>query len=170
MDDLISLLKGVAPAVATAVAGPLGGVAVKAIADKFGVENSVQAVAQAIAGDPEAAQKLAEIDLKKLEMAYANTNNARAMQMAALQQDDVFSKRFVMYFAIGWSLLSATYIGFITFGYIPTQNVRFADTILGFVLGTLVSTIINFFYGSAHGSTDKQETLKEVIHSQLEHK
>lgn len=170
MDDLISLLKGVAPAVATAVAGPLGGVAVKAIADKFGVENSVQAVAQAIAGDPEAAQKLAEIDLKKLEMAYANTNNARAMQMAALQQDDVFSKRFVMYFAIGWSLLSATYIGFITFGYIPAQNVRFADTILGFVLGTIVSTIINFFYGSAHGSTDKQETLKEVIHSQLEHK
>jgi hypothetical protein len=92
------------------------------------------------------------------------------MQVAALNQDDVFTKRFVMYFAIGWSLLSATYIGFITFGSIPTQNVRFADTILGFVLGTLVSTIINFFYGSAHGSTDKQETLKEVIHSQLEHK
>lgn len=170
MNDLINLLKGIAPTVATAVAGPLGGAAVSAIASKFGVEDSVEAVAKAIAGDPEAERKLAEIDLKKLEMSYANTANARAMQVAALQQEDTFSKRFVMYFAIGWSICAAIYIGCITFGTIPQQNVRFADTILGFVLGTLVSTIINFFYGSAHGSTDKQETIKEVLHNQMEHK
>ena len=59
MNELLSLLKGVAPALATAVAGPLGGAAVSAIASKFGVADSVEAVAQAIAGDPEAAQKLA---------------------------------------------------------------------------------------------------------------
>lgn len=170
MNDLINLLKGIAPTVATAVAGPLGGAAVSAIASKFGVEDSVEAVAKAIAGDPEAAQKLAEIDLKKLEMAYANTANARAMQVAALQQDDVFSKRFVMYFAIGWSVFSAIYIACITFVAIDPQNVRFADTIIGFILGTLVSTIINFFYGSAHGSTDKQETIKEVLHNQMDNK
>ena len=169
MNDLINLLKGVAPALATAVAGPLGGAAVSAIASKFGVEDSVEAVAKAIAGDPEAAQKLAEIDLKKLEMAYANTANARAMQVAALQQEDVFSKRFVMYLAIGWSAFAVTYIALITFFPIAAGNIRFADTILGFLLGTVVATILNFFYGSAHGSTDKQETIKEVLHSKLEH-
>lgn len=170
MNDLIDLLKGVAPALATAVAGPMGGAVVSAIAGKLGVPESVTEIAQAIQADPLAAQKLAEIDLRKFELHNANTASARAMQTAALAQDDVFVRRFVMYFAIGWSLCSAAYIGFITFGSIPPQNLRFADTILGFVLGTLVSTIINFFYGSAHGSTDKQETLKEVIHSQLEHK
>ena len=35
MDELLSLLKGVAPALATAVAGPLGGAAVSAIAGKL---------------------------------------------------------------------------------------------------------------------------------------
>ena len=67
MDELLSLLKGVAPTLATIVAGPLGGAAVSAIAGKFGVSDSVEAVAKAIAGDPQAAQKLAEIDLKQFE-------------------------------------------------------------------------------------------------------
>jgi len=45
MDNLVNLLKSVAPSLATVVAGPLGGVAVKAIADKFGVADSVESVA-----------------------------------------------------------------------------------------------------------------------------
>ena len=61
METLLNLLKGIAPAVATAVGGPLGGLAISAIADKFGVADSVDAVAKAIAGDPQAAQKLAVI-------------------------------------------------------------------------------------------------------------
>ena len=44
MDVLGGLLKSAAPALATAVAGPLGGVALKAIAGKLGVEDSVEAV------------------------------------------------------------------------------------------------------------------------------
>lgn len=169
MNELLSLLKNIAPTLATVVAGPLGGAAVSAIASKFGVADSVEAVAQAIAGDPEAAQKLAEIDLRKFELHNANTANARAMQVVALQQDDLFSKRFLMYFAIGWSVCAVVYIACITFAAIPPANIRFADTILGFVLGTIVSTLLNFFFGSAHGSTDKQETIKEVLHSKLEH-
>lgn len=169
MNELLSLLKNIAPSLATVVAGPLGGAAVSAIASKFGVADSVEAVAQAIAGDPEAAQKLAEIDLRKFELHNANTANARAMQVVALQQDDLFSKRFLMYFAIGWSVCAVVYIACITFAAIPPANIRFADTILGFVLGTIVSTLLNFFFGSAHGSTDKQETIKEVLHSKMEH-
>lgn len=169
MNDLINLLKGVAPAVATAVAGPLGGAAVSAIASKFGVEDSVEAVAKAIAGDPDAAQKLAELDLRRFELHNANTSNARAMQVVALQQNDSRAKHFVMDFGWFWSVFACAYIGFITFGTIPEANVRFADTILGFVLGTVVSTVLNFFYGSAHSSNDKQETIKEVLHEKMEH-
>jgi hypothetical protein len=57
----------------------------------------------------------------------------------------------------GWSVLSATYIGFITFGEIPESNIRFADTILGFVLGTMVASMFQFLLGSSLGSRSKDK-------------
>ena len=71
MDTLISLLKNLAPGVATLVAGPVGGMVVSALADKFGVSDSVEEVAKAIAGDPAAAQKIAEMDLEKFRIEEA---------------------------------------------------------------------------------------------------
>jgi hypothetical protein len=162
MDQLFNLLKGFAPAIATAVAGPLGGAAVSMIAKKFGVEDSVAAVAQAIAGDPQAADKLREMELEYARMHLANVKGARDMQNNALNQSDIFSKRFVYYFAAFWSLCSVAYIGFITFANIPAANVRFADTILGFLLGTVVATILNFFYGTSKSSQDKTDKLAEM--------
>jgi hypothetical protein len=128
---------------------------VSAIADKLGVKDSVDEVAKAIAGDPQAALKLAQINLDAIKAEYANTENARAMQIAALQQSDVFSKRFTMYLTSFWSIAAAVYIGFITFSIIPETNVRFADTILGFILGTVIATMLNFWFGSSIGSKEK---------------
>ena len=71
MDALLSILKNIAPGVATLVAGPVGGAVVSAIATRFGVEDSVDAVAKAIAGDPEAARRLAEMDLEKFRIEEA---------------------------------------------------------------------------------------------------
>ena len=104
-----------------------------------------------------------EQELKVDEMAYADTDSARKMQMAALQQSDVFSKRFLYFYAAGWSIAAAVYIAFITFGDIPEKNIRFADTILGFILGTVISTIIQFFFGTSQGSRNKDETLAAAI-------
>jgi hypothetical protein len=95
-----------------------------------------------------------------VEQANKNTADARAMQVAALNQDDTFSKRFVMYLATFWSIMAVIYIFLITFTNIPETNVRFADTILGFLLGTVVATIINFFLGSSAGSKAKQEIIE----------
>jgi len=161
MNDLLNILRGIAPAVATAVAGPAGGLIVSALANKFGVKDAVEDVAKAIAGDPEAARKLAELDLEKLKAEYANTADARDMQKIALQQSDIFSKRFTMYLTVFWSVAAAAYVGFITFGVIPDNNVRFADTILGFILGTVVSTVLNFWFGSSIGSKEKGEALRK---------
>jgi len=161
MNELLRLLGNVAPALATAVAGPLGGVAVSAIAAKFGVEDTVAAVAKAVSEDPDAALKLAQIDLETLKAQHANTADARDMQKVALQQTDIFSKRFTMYLTMFWSLAAVVYIGFITFSVIPDKNVRFADTILGFILGTVVATLLNFWFGSSIGSKDKSEALRK---------
>jgi hypothetical protein len=78
MNDLFNILKSFAPTLATAVAGPLGGAAVTALASRLGVSDSVDAVAKAIAGDPAAAQKIAELELEMTKVAadvIKNENN-----------------------------------------------------------------------------------------------
>lgn len=93
---------------------------------------------------------MAEIDLK-------NMQGARDMQLKAMESDDPLVRRFVYFFIGFWSILSSLYIGFITFGFIPEQNIRFADTILGFVLGTMVASMFQFLLGSSLGSRAKDK-------------
>lgn len=104
-----------------------------------------------------------KVGIEELQAYMADTKDARNMQVQALKSDDPFVRRFIYYFAIFWSLASASYIGFITFGDIPEKNVRFADTILGFVLGTLIATIVQFFYGSSKGSQEKTAALTKEL-------
>jgi hypothetical protein len=126
------------------------------VQEKTGVTLKADMTPEEVGALREAAQKHEEF---KIEQANKNTADARAMQVAALQQDDKFSKRFVMYLATFWSLTAVAYIFLITFTNIPELNVRFADTILGFLLGTVVATILNFFLGSSAGSKEKTEAL-----------
>ena len=164
MDTLLGLLKGLAPSVATAVAGPLGALAVSAIADKFGVADDVAAVAKAIAGDPEAAAKLAELDLRQFELENQDRNSARHMQETALNQEDKYAKHFIYNFAWFWSVGSMAYFFAITFGTVPSSGKDFGNIILGFLLGTAVATIISFFYGSSKSSKDKSDVMaKEIL-------
>ena len=93
---------------------------------------------------------MAEMDLKNME-------GARNMQLQAMQSDDPLVRRFVYYFIGFWSILSSIYIGCITFIDIPDENVRFADTILGFVLGTMVASMFQFLLGSSLGSRNKDK-------------
>jgi len=104
-----------------------------------------------------------KLELEETKVFLEDMQSARQMQMSALGQSDMFSKRFVYYLAMFWSLATVAYIGFITFSSIPEENVRFADTILGFLLGTIVAQILNYFYGSSRSSHNKDETFKQVI-------
>jgi hypothetical protein len=96
MNDLLGLLKGIAPTLATAVAGPLGGMAVSALASKFGVSDSVESVAKAIAGDPQAAQKIAEMELEYAKLAADamknEDNNVSTRWSADMSSDSWLSK------------------------------------------------------------------------------
>jgi hypothetical protein len=84
MNDILSgLLKNVAPGLATAVMGPMGGAAVSALASKFGVSDSVEAVAKAIAGDPQAAQKLQEVELEFYKIEQNNLTDRLKADMAS---------------------------------------------------------------------------------------
>ena len=98
-----------------------------------------------------------------LEKSYlADTDSARKMQVAALQQDDIFSKRFVYYFSIAWSLFAMAFMGVVTLMDIPDKNASTVSTILGFLLGTAVASIFSFFLGTSRSSQNKDATIQSL--------
>ena len=113
-----------------------------------------------------------ELELQKLNQAelqsyLLDAQSARQMQIAALGQEDLFSKRFVYYLATAWSVATMAYIGCITFVRIPAENIRYADTVLAFLLGTAVAQIFNYMYGTTRGSEAKNAVIKDVVQSSL---
>jgi hypothetical protein len=160
MNELLAgLLKNVAPGLATVVAGPLGGMAVRAIAEKLGVQDTVEAVTQAIQADPDAAQKLAEIDLRQFELEVKDRDGARGMQIVALEQSDWFAKNFLYLFTSAWSIFAMAYFSFVTFGTVAESGIRMADTILGVIIGTVLTGFFNFYFGSSKSSKDKTDAI-----------
>lgn len=155
------ILPVLAPILATLAANGLGIVAdavtkkgKEFVEEKLGVELTPDPSPEAVENWKNAAR---DHERELLQMAYGDVANARNMQVEALRQEDLFSKRFIYIFATFWSIFAAGYIGFITFGHIPEDNQRFADTILGFLLGTVVATILQFFFGSSMGSKEKDK-------------
>ena len=164
MDTLLGILKGVAPVLATAVAGPAGGAAVGWLADKLGMPDAtVDTITEALQGNPELTMKLKELDLEYAKIDAADRDSARKMQIVALQQDDIFSKRFNYYFAMGWSGFSMVYFILVTFIDLPKDGVNFANIILGFLLGTAIAAIFNFYFGSSQGSKDKTKDIEGML-------
>ena len=89
MNELLNMLKNAAPALATAVGGPLGGMAMNAIASKLGVEATPSAVTQALKDNPELALKLKEIDTRAFE---AETKAVTYRWQADMSSDSWLSK------------------------------------------------------------------------------
>lgn len=163
MNELLSILKSAAPALATLATGPAGGFLVKTIADKFGVADTVEAVTEALKSDPEAAQKLAEIDVKKFELHNANTDSARDMN-AKVQESAAASflaknVAYVIDVLIVGGALAMTFIVF--FKGVPEANKAMAFTALG-SLWTLAGTVLNFHRGSSQGSKDKADEIQKL--------
>jgi ABC-type dipeptide/oligopeptide/nickel transport system permease component len=99
-----------------------------------------------------------EVKIKSLEL--ENITDARDLQKVALQQDDKFSKRFIYYLTSFWSISAVSYLFFAT--YTKVVNERVMDTVLGFLLGTIIAAIINYFFGSSAGSKEKQSIISKI--------
>jgi hypothetical protein len=127
-----------------------------------GAKNEADVV-QILNADPAKAAQVAEAiraeEMELTRLAYLDLNSARDLQKAALAQDDIFSKRYVYYFITFWSIVTMSYIVAITFCDIPENSVRYADTILGFLLGTAVSSMFQYLLGSTMVSRVKDQTI-----------
>jgi hypothetical protein len=108
-------------------------------------------------------QKVLEADTLLTAALLADVQNARAMQVAALGQDDIFSKRFVYYFASVWSAFSMLYFCAVTFAPLPAAGQRVADTILGVLITSVVGVMFAYFYGTTKNSMEKTRMLAQSV-------
>lgn len=161
---LTSLLKSVAPQLATAVAGPMGGMAVKMIAEKLGVEATEQAVADHLTHNPQDAAKLAEIDLAKLQAHYAEMDSARKREIEVAGNANVplLNKLVTPVLALGVVGLSFLLFGILIFVDVTAEAKDILIYILG-VLSAAVTQILGYYFGSSQGSKDKEDKLKGLV-------
>jgi hypothetical protein len=93
---------------------------------------------------------MAELDEKSRQ-------RATDMQLKAMDSDDPFVRRFLYYFIALWSVFAVIFIPCLIWMQIPESNIRFADTILGYVLGTVITGMFAFLLGSSQGSRNKDK-------------
>lgn len=137
MDKLLEILRTAAPALATAALGPAGGLVVKAISEKLGVANTVDAVTAAIEQNPEAALKLREIDLRQFEVEQANVTARHAADMGS---DSWLSKN------IRPMTLIAILVGYFTFAMMSAFGLETNKSYVE-LLGQWGMLIMSFYFG-----------------------
>jgi hypothetical protein len=158
---LTDILKTMAPGLATLVAGPMGGLAVKAIASKFGVEDTLEAVTAAIQSDPEAAMKLREIDLREIEAHAKDRDSARNRETVIATSDHapLLNKVVTPVLALGVVGLSFALFAVLIFVNFKPEAKDILIYILG-VLSAAVTQILSYYFGSSQGSKDKSDEAK----------
>lgn len=116
------------------------------------------------------AVQLAQIHLEQDQLSatlqqlqFADVASARTLQASALNQEDVFSKRFIYYFTAAITIFTFLYIILISFAPIPLANQRFVDVTQGVLIGSVFVQVINFFYGSSKTSQTKDTTISNAV-------
>lgn len=164
----MDFLKTLAPTVASALLGPLGGVAVAALGNLLGVSEPTQAkIADAISSGQLSPDQLSEI--KKLEMQYRAEEKERGFKYAELEFKDRDSARRANVdggtqkplFWLSLLLLAVT-LGceaVVLFHGLPADT---PDIVVGRVLGLMDSValmVLSYWYGTSNGSAQKSELL-----------
>jgi hypothetical protein len=153
MKNLKSILGAIAPTLATAIGGPLGGMAMKMVADKLGLPDAtLEAVDAAVASaTPE---QLAEI--KKVEADFKVQMKALdvdLVKIAAADRDSARQRHAVMkdatptVLAMGTLLAFFSYIGAVTF-LAPDADLGLINVAVGW-LGGSASAVISYYFGAS---------------------
>ena len=157
-------LKTLVPMLGTALGGPLGGAAAAFIADKLGLDGkTVEAVSDVLNSskmtpDQIAALKLAEIDFNKflqqnkIDLARLDVDNTKsARDMAATTKS--------LTPAVMSYLITGGFFGIL--GYMMSSSYQSSEPLLVMLgsLGTAWVAVVNFWFGSSHGSQAKDKLM-----------
>ena len=150
MNDLISMVSKFAPAIGTALGGPLGGLAVSAIAEKLGVADSITEVTKAIQTDPESAIKLQQLENEKFKAILADKDSARNREatIATSEKAPLINKLVspllavivvTAWVGIQYTLLNTT---------VPAEMRELVARVLGTLDGALM-VILSYYFGAS---------------------
>jgi hypothetical protein len=165
MDTLLNILKGVAPVLATAVAGPAGGAAVGWIADKLGIPDStIEGVTAALTGNPEMTMKLKELDLEYAKLDAADRDSARKAYAAVATSENAtkLDKAVVPILALGTVALAFLFIGILIFIDVASDQQQMIIFALGFITSS-AGQVLSFYFGSSQGSKDKTKEIEGLM-------
>jgi hypothetical protein len=169
MDQLLNLVRTVAPSIATAVGGPLAGMATRAISEALlgkpdGTEDELIDAAAKASPD----QLLA---LKKAEQDFAVRMRELEIDLQRIDAADRSSAREREVKTGDWTpkaLAGAVTLGFFgVLGYmiaygLPTQGGEALLVMLG-TLGTAWGGIVSYYFGSSAGSKEKSEAMNRMV-------
>lgn len=165
MDTLLNILKGVAPTLATAVAGPAGGMAVGWIAKKLGIPDStIEGVTAALAGNPEMTLKLKELDLEYAKLDAADRDSARNRETAIATNEHAPTINKIVTPVLALGVVSLSFVLFAVLIFVEVKPD--AKDILIYILGVLsaaVTQILSYYFGSSQGSKDKSAEIEGML-------
>lgn len=75
--------------------------------------------------------------------------------------------KFVNILTIVWTVFSMLYLSAVTFFVVPDGNNRNVDLILGFLIGTAISSLLNFHFGSSRSSVNKDKQIEQLRNNEL---
>ena len=165
MDTLLGILKGVAPVLATAVAGPAGGAAVGWLASKLGIpDDTIEGVTAALQGNPEMTMKLKELDLEYAKLEAADRDSARKAYAAVATSENAspLEKMVVPVLALGVVGLAFLLIGVLMFVNTPGDQQQIIIFALGFITSA-AGQVLSFYFGSSQGSKDKTKEIESMM-------
>jgi hypothetical protein len=158
-------LKAIAPTVATALGGPLAGMAVSAVSKALGCDpDEVQGIISSnkLTAEQVASIQLAELELKKqaqsmnldfAKLTVEDRKSARDMQIAT-------KSMLVPSLAI---LIVSAFIGVViaTLGGFAVVDSVLAGTLIGYI-SAKAEQVVNFYFGSSAGSKEKTDLLAKA--------
>lgn len=164
----LDTLKSLAPTVATAILGPLGGVAVSAIGELLGVSEATQdKIAEVIKTGQMTPEQISA--LKRLELEYLNTEKERGFKYAELAFKDRDSARQAnvsggtqnKLFWLSLVLLTVTLgceVLVLFYGYPSTVDQIVVGRVLG-LMDSVALLVLGYWFGSSSGSDRKTDMI-----------
>ncbi len=164
--DWKSLIGAVAPTIATALGGPLAGMAVKAVGDALGVEKPTEdTVSAALANatpellakvkqaDQDFAAKMKDLDIKFEELETQDRASARSMQVNLRSNIPAMLAGLITvgFFGILIGMLA---------GYLSSKDSPELNILIG-ALSTAWGMVVSFYYGSSAQSHIQTRILGE---------
>ena len=169
MDQLLNLVRTVAPSLATAVGGPLAGMATRAISDALlgkpdGTEDELIDAAAKASPDQLLALKKAEqdfavrmreleIDLQRIDAADRNSAREREVKTGDWTPKALAGAVTLGFFGV---------LGYMIAYGLPTQGGEALLVMLG-TLGTAWGGIVSYYFGSSAGSKEKSEAMSRMV-------